>query len=66
MTGCSRRDLVKGGMALPGGTLVPPRSWFRVTSLWGTRVGGSALQFRSSGSTGNGWNSIPSSCSSLA
>ena len=66
MTGFSRRDLVKGGMALPGGTLVRPQYWFRVTPLWGPQRGGSALQFRSSGSTGNGWNSIPSSCSSLA
>ena len=66
MTGFSRRDLVEGGMALPRGTLIRPQYWFRVTPMWGPRDGRSALQFRSSGSTGNGWNSIPSSCSSLA
>jgi hypothetical protein len=66
MTGFSRRDRAKGGMALAGGTLVRPQSWFLVTPMWGPRDGRSALQFRSSGSTGNGWNSIPSSCSSLA
>ena len=35
MTGFSRRDRAKGGMALAGGTLVRPQSWFLVTPLWG-------------------------------
>jgi hypothetical protein len=33
--GCSRCDLVKGGMTLRGGTLVRPRYWFLVTPLLG-------------------------------